>query len=102
MYNIMRIIWIIILCLVCWCCCGSIFKFGKEHFNDKVGTLCLSCSDKTVNQCMDCFNCGFCEDQFGNSKCIAGDHKGPYNFEDCAKWYYNDPFSYMIKKNGSW
>ncbi len=70
----------------------------KEHFNDQVGQFCYSCSGKTVNQCMNCFNCGFCVDKFGNSGCIGGDHKGPYNHERCVVWHYGDPWSKMARK----
>jgi hypothetical protein len=75
-------------------------SFGNyEHFNDQTGKLCNSCVGKSFNQCLGCFNCGFCVDKYGNSGCIAGDQNGPYNYESCARWYYSDPYSFMIQKN---
>lgn len=70
-----------------------------ELFNDQVGTLCLSCDKKTLNQCTQCFNCGYIVDQFGNGKCIGGDHNGPFNNEKYALWYYGDPWSRMLYNN---
>lgn len=72
---------------------------GVEHFNEKTGQLCLDCEGKTFNECLTCNNCGFAVDKDGNSACIGGDVNGPYNYEDAARWYYNDPYSYMIQKN---
>lgn len=71
----------------------------KEPYNDSSGKLCLSCNDKTFNQCLECFNCGFCVDKWGNSKCIVGDMHGPYNYEQCDRWYYNDPWTYVTQQN---
>lgn len=71
----------------------------KEGYNEQTGQFCLSCKDKTINQCLNCFNCGFCVDKWGNSRCVGGDHKGPYNFEKCAYWYHNDPYSVMMQRD---
>jgi hypothetical protein len=71
----------------------------QEAFNDQTGKFCYDCDNKTINQCMQCFNCGFCVDKNGNGKCIPGDHTGPWNKEDCYQWHYGDPFSYMLQIN---
>lgn len=70
-----------------------------ETFNEQNGQFCITCREKTLNQCMKCFNCGFCIDRKGNAACIGGDHRGPYNFERCAYWYHTDPYSRMIQQN---
>ena len=62
-----------------------------EGYNDQTGRYCISCSDKTFNNCLNCFNCGWCVDNFGNGMCIGGDHRGPYNYENCAKWFRRRP-----------
>ena len=77
-------------------------KNNKEGFNEQVGTFCYTCKEKTPNQCLRCFNCGFCVDQFGNAKCIGGDQYGPWNREKCARWIYGDPFSRMIQDNDNY
>lgn len=73
-----------------------------EKFNDQSGKLCYTCNGKTINQCQSCFNCGFCVDRWGNSQCLAGTVNGPYNNEDCALWYYGDPWSRMLQNNKSY
>jgi hypothetical protein len=70
-----------------------------EKFNDQSGRFCPDCRNKTFNECLRCFNCGWCVDKDGNSGCVGGDHNGPYNYENCAKWYYIDPFTYMSQIN---
>lgn len=73
---------------------------NKEHMNDEVGRFCRKCKGRTFNQCLDCFNCGMCIDKYGNSMCLPGDHKGPYNYENCSIWYHGDPFNkYYRYKN---
>ncbi len=62
-----------------------------EGYNDQTGRYCHSCSDKTFNNCLNCFNCGWCVDNFGNGICMGGDHRGPYNYENCAKWFRGKP-----------
>jgi hypothetical protein len=74
----------------------------EEHFNEKVGRFCLSCHGKTINECLGCFNCGYCIDENGNGQCIGGDHRGPYNYERCAYWYSGDPFSRMMQRNADY
>ena len=70
-----------------------------EGYNDQTGRYCLSCYKRNRNQCLRCFNCVWCEDQWGNGKCIGGDNvSGPYNYERCNKWTHGDPYSYMMKK----
>ncbi len=74
----------------------------KEGYNDQTGRFCTTCRGKTPNQCMRCFNCGFCVDRWGNAQCIGGDHKGPFNFERCMSWYHTDPYSFMLQRNANY
>lgn len=72
----------------------------KEGFNEQTGQFCPSCVGKTFNQCLQCFNCGWCVDKWGNGACIGGDaNQGPYNKENCAKFYHTDPFVWMKQIN---
>ena len=74
-----------------------------EFFNESVGQMCGTCEGKTINQCLACFNCGFCVDKFGNSKCVGGDvASGAYNKENCAMWYVRDPFQRMQQMNDNY
>jgi hypothetical protein len=77
------------------------FSRGKntEQFNDQTGKFCTTCQGKKFGQCTNCFNCGYCFDQWGNGGCIGGDHNGPFNQEKCALWYYGDPWSRMLQNN---
>jgi hypothetical protein len=73
---------------------------NTEHYNENSGRLCQSCEHRTINQCLECFNCGYCIDKFGNGKCIGGDAaSGPYNKEKCALWYQGDQFVRMEQNN---
>ncbi len=70
-----------------------------EKYNDTSGQLCITCNGKNINQCLNCFNCGFCVDEYGNSQCIGGNYIGPFNKEKCVRWYHGDPYAYMIRRN---
>ncbi len=73
-------------------------KSSPEGFTDLAGHFCGSCNNLTYNQCLNCANCGFLVDQFGNSGCIGGDHKGPYNYEKGKYWYYyGSPWTQMLQ-----
>lgn len=74
------------------------YVINIEGFNGQTGRFCYTCQNKTYNQCMSCFNCGWCEDDKGNGQCIGGDHRGPWNYERCAKWSNGDPYSYMLER----
>ncbi len=79
------------------------YKPKKEGFNQDTGQFCRSCSGKTFNQCLNCFNCGFCVDKWGNSSCISGDvNSGPYNKEQCALWYTTDNWTGEVWRNGNY
>ena len=93
-------IWIFIIFIILILLCFYIYcnKKTNEYFNEQSGKFCPSCSNKTFNQCLSCFNCGFCVDKWGNSNCIGGDLNGGYNKEKCAFWYYIDPYSRMIQQ----
>ena len=77
-------------------------RSSVEGFNNQAGRFCLKCRGKTFNQCVGCFNCGFCVDKYGRGQCIGGDHKGPFNFERCARWYSGDPYTFMMQKNANY
>lgn len=74
----------------------------KEGFNRDTGQFCGSCSDKTFNQCLNCFNCGFCIDKWGNGKCIGGSVLGPNNKENCAFWYTTDDWTTAKMNNNNY
>jgi len=70
-----------------------------ETFNDQTGRFCTTCSGKNFNQCMNCFNCGFCVDKSGNGQCIGGDNRsGPYNYERCSRWIDSGVYSHQHNK----
>lgn len=70
-----------------------------EHFNEQTGRFCSSCKEKTFNQCLDCFNCGFCVKD-GDAKCIGADvANSTYNNEKCDRLYLGDPWARMKENN---
>ena len=70
------------------------------HFRRQYGSWCTDCSNKTLNHCLDCAECGFCIDNNGNGKCVKGDGYGPYNKNNnCKLWYHNNEFSRKLWKN---
>ena len=75
----------------------------KEGYNEQNGQFCTTCKGKTPNQCMKCFNCGWCVDRWGNAGCIGGDaNSGPYNYERCMSWYHTDPYVLMKQRNANY
>ena len=65
-----------------------------ERFIGRLGGTCTAemCSNCVgVRACMECYECGYCVDDKGNGKCVAGNPSGPYNGH-CNKWLHNDPF----------
>ena len=71
-----------------------------EHFNEQSGRFCSSCKEKTFNQCLNCFNCGFCVNSNGSSGCIgASMPSGTYNNEKCDRLYLGDPYQRMQQNN---
>lgn len=74
-------------------------KKNVENFDGKYGLVC-SCKNKTINQCVQCYNCGFCLDNKGSAQCIPGDVHGPYDSKKkCLVWYHNDPYSRQLWKS---
>ena len=98
-HNMQKELILILFLVIFWIFVFSSRTSFREGFNESVGRLCHSCGGKTFNQCTDCFNCGFCIDKYGNSRCVGGDHKGPYNYEDCEYWYSGDQYARMIRLN---
>ena len=93
------IICIIFIALIIW----LLIKPTTEHFNEQSGTFCLSCRNKTPNQCLKCFNCLYITDKWGHSGCIGGDaNSGPYNNEEYSRIYSGDPFSRMRENNDNY
>lgn len=90
--NINLLVWIVIIV----CIFSFIFVISNsnneitentlEGYNDQTGRFCITCAGKTFNQCLSCFNCGYCIDKYGNGQCVGGDHRGPYNMEECYNW----------------
>ena len=91
---------IIIIILILVALCYKYYPYQTENFNETSGKLCHSCKGKTFNECMGCFNCGYCIDEWGNGMCIGGDaNSGPYNAEKCKIWYQGDQFVTMKQHN---
>ncbi|ARF09595.1 hypothetical protein Indivirus_1_218 [Indivirus ILV1] len=79
------------------------YQSKKERFNQDTGQFCGSCANKTFNECLNCFNCGYCVDKWGNGKCIGGDvTSGPYNKENCALWYTTDNWTGQVWRNNNY
>ena len=53
--------------------------FGREGFNNQTGFYCSSCDNKSINQCLRCFNCGFADFADGGGMCLEGGNRGPFN-----------------------
>lgn len=100
-YTISIILLIFITLFIIYCAYYD-HKNTTENFNEQSGRFCPTCANKTINQCLRCFNCGWCVDKYGNSGCIGGDSSGPYNAENCARWYYIDGFTYMTQRNNDY
>lgn len=64
-----------------------------ENFNERYGTRCPNCSDKTFGECMECSDCGYCL-KTNSAQCVKGDVHGPYE-GTCDRWIQNDPWSNM-------
>lgn len=96
----MFLIYILILCLILWCIFVATSQppSRMEGFNQGA-RLCNTCENKTFNQCVSCFDCSWCQDEFGSSGCIGGDVNGPYNNEKCARYYTSDDFYQMRQDN---
>ena len=91
-----------IVCLIIIIIIFILWKYSNkkvEGYNDQTGRYCLSCRNRTKNQCTRCFNCGYAADRSGKGVCIGGDHKGPFNYEKVTRWYHGDPFSYMLQRD---
>jgi hypothetical protein len=85
---IMLIIILIIYWLKVW-----YYDKKKEKFNGRYGTRCFKCENKTLGECMECSDCGYCLNLDGSS-CMAGDFRGPYDHNiKCNRWIQNDPWS---------
>lgn len=82
---------------------GYFYIYGNklEHYNDTSGKNCITCQEKNFNQCLACYNCVWCEDEFGNSGCIGGNRFGPYNNERCQRWRSGDPYVAMVRRNNA-
>jgi len=90
----------LILILVTLLISYFIYPKNIEGFVRDSGKLCGTCADKTYNQCLDCFNCGWCVDKWGNAGCLGGDAaSGPYNKEECAIWKTTDPWTTAQRHN---
>lgn len=90
----------ILLIIICVIMYSIIFKKEQENFNEQTGRLCITCANKTFNQCTQCFNCLWITDKWNNSMCVGGDvASGPYNNEDHAYYTASDPLPTMNYMN---
>ena len=88
----------IICCIISLVYCIK-FMNKMEGFNEQTGRLCTTCNDKNINECTGCFNCGYCQDGSGDSKCIGVDREGPMNNERCDRLYRGDDWYRMMENN---
>jgi hypothetical protein len=59
-----------------------------DLFNNTTGKQCIDCYKKSFGQCLDCFNCGYCD-----NKCISGNIFGPSDKKiKCKRWFHNDDY----------
>ena len=91
----------ILICCILICVYGS-KAMNKESFNNQTGKFCTTCSDKNINDCQDCFNCGYCQDESGQGKCIGIDREGPMNNERCDKLSRGDDWYKMVEMNNNY
>lgn len=80
----MKIILIIVLIVII-----LIFNMRKDEAFD-YHTKCLSCNNKSYYQCLNCEDCGVCVTEFGDMYCKKGDKYGPYEGDNCYKWFYGN------------
>lgn len=76
---------------------GKTIVQKTENFNGKYGNICSDCSSKTLGECLECADCGYCINDF-SSQCVPGDVHGPTK-GTCKKWYQNDPFTRAALSN---
>lgn len=70
-----------------------------EHFANRNGSICKCCTGKSIRQCMDCENCGYCVDKFGRAGCVEGNLYGPYDKNlECQIWKHSSPWSAMLQR----
>ena len=61
------------------------YKNNTEGFNDQNGFYCSSCENKTLNQCLRCFNCGYADFADGTGKVwkvVIRDHQNQLKKKD--------------------
>ena len=67
------------------------WKNTESFWNlDDYGTKSNDCYSLDNQQCLEYSNCGLCKDKHGHTKCVFGDHNGPYFKLGCDKWKYRD------------
>lgn len=99
-YYIITIITTIIVLAIVYAYRKKFFNISEqktENFNGKYGNICTDCSTKTMGECLECADCGYCINDF-SSQCVSGDVHGPTKGK-CKKWYQNDPFSRAALSN---
>lgn len=72
--------------------CCTIFWKKKEHFwfIPQGISICDNVSGLSRHQCKRCTNAGYCKLPSGETKCVSGDWRGPYNGEQCVGYEYGN------------
>lgn len=73
-----------------------------EEFTNRQGHYCRTCNNKSMNNCLECYNCGFYKQKNQNyGRCVAGGVYGPegsdrYQRSLSGMWYHGDPYSRQL------
>lgn len=80
---------VVVALIIMWLC-----KNNNEGFDGRYGWHCMDCKKKSINQCVQCANCGFSLGVDGHAKCVQGDMYGPYDKSIKSRmWYHSDPYA---------
>jgi hypothetical protein len=72
---------------------------NKEGY--RPNTFCGNChTNYSKEECMNCPNCGYCEDDQGVGTCLPGDPASPYFNDKCMKWKQRDTDNILAMNDG--
>jgi len=81
------------------------FYLTPENFTDQSGYNCVSCGSKTLRDCLECSNCGWCMkkgDKGFDSQCVSAGAGGVPTNDVCDKFYANDAWTRaMVSTNNN-
>jgi hypothetical protein len=79
-----------------------VYSTHLDQFTNMAGYYSDQCEDKTLRDCLECANCGWCMNDNFSSQCVAGDLHGAYDkTKTCNKWYHNDVWTRSVLANDS-